>query len=149
MKPVILKLILAVSGYTIPVAELGSTLSQIAPVEIEVIDLANPQPDLYQLHYSLVEAHAKAKCVVYLHQSFTGGLSGGKANLKFGIANVGIVEGYDERNRQVILHEIGHCVFRLKHNLKECSVMSPQPCGLSLTVQEVLRGRRNIKRGKV
>lgn len=148
MKPLVIKLILAVTGYTVPVAELGSTLSQIAPVEIEVIDLANPQPDLYQLHYSLVEAHAKAKCVVYLHQSFTGGLSGGKANLKFGIANVGIVEGSDERNLQVIVHEIGH-LFGLKHNLKECSVMSPQPCGLSFTVQEVLRGRRNIKRGKV
>lgn len=147
MKSIFITLVLAVTNYQPDVTELQSILAPIAPVQIEVIDLANPQPakNLYSLHYQLVRLHVKPTFKIYLHNYFEGGLSGGKANQKYAVANVAIVPGYDERNTQVIAHELLH-LLSVDHNNNECNLMNPQPCGVAILERDVLRARKYLGR---
>lgn len=149
MKPLIIRIILSVTGYTVPTAEIESRLSVIAPIQIEVIDIANPQPveSFYPMHYSLVRAHVKNDIVVYLHPAFIGGLSGGKCTSTHKVGTVAILADpdYAERDLRVTLHEIGH-KWGLGHNLKECSIMSPQPCSLEFTANEIKKAKRWARR---
>lgn len=143
MKHLFLTIVLAVSNYTVPVDEIATRLSVIAPTRIELVDLANPQPvDKFRnLHYAIVKMKTRRQKTIFLHAPYIGGLSGGKANSVTGIADVAIVEGYDERNLQVILHEIGH-LLGMKHNAEPCNVMNVQPCGLSFLTSDIKRARR-------
>lgn len=147
MKRIIVRIVLAVSGYQVPVQELESRLSAIAPVRIEVIDLANPQPveNFYELHYQLAKMKVSKDAVVFLHAGFQGGLSGGKASYFYKIANVAVVPGYDDRNQQVLTHEILH-LWGVSHNDEDCNLMNPQPCGVEIREQDVLRAKKFLKR---
>lgn len=146
MKSLAIRIILAVTGYTVPVTELQTRLSAIAPVDIQVIDLANPQPDQNSLHYALVGFMVKPGIKIFLHSYYNGGLSGGKSYVAKQISNVAIIPDNDERNEAVILHEIGH-QFGLGHS-DTCTVMAPQPCSLEFSGDEILKARRWIKKNR-
>lgn len=150
MKSLLIRLILAVQGYVVPVQEIEARLSVIAPVKIEVIDLANPQrvENFYKLHYSVVNAKVKRDPVVFLHSYFIGGLSGGKASRKHGVVTVAIVPGYDERNLQVILHELLH-LWGVEHNSEACNLMNEQPCGYEIREKDILTAKKYLKRREI
>lgn len=148
----IIRILAAVAGYTVPVQEIETRLSVIAPVKIIATNIADPIPvdAFYSVHYRIVDALINRPTVI-LHAPFTdfmgSFLSGGKAYVFQRIATLSIVLGYDERNLAVTLHEIGH-IFSLLHNETECSVMSPQPCGLDFTLTEIKKAKRAFKRSR-
>lgn len=146
MKSLLIRIILAVSGYSVPIDELEMRLSVIAPVDIQVIDLANPQPDQNSLHYALVGFVVKPGIKLFLHSYYTGGLSGGKSYVAKRVSNIAIIPDNNERNEAVILHEIGH-QFGLGHS-DTCTVMAPQPCNLEFSVDEILEAKKYLKRRK-
>lgn len=156
MKPLIIKLILAVQSYTVPVADLESILSEVVPVEIQVIDLANPQPvkDFYKLHYEVVKLEVKSTIEMFLHAPFIDENGwfyiAEKTHKKSGVVTVAIAnrEGFEEQNKQRIVHGFLHACGVL-HNNDHCNVMNEIPCGLGIRPEDVLKCRKNLEKGKL
>lgn len=151
MKTLLIRILLGASGYAVPVQELQDRLSVIAPTRIEVLDTANSPHvnSFYGYHYALVFMREKNDPLVILHAPYLDDsgnrYSGGKASATSGVATVSIVPGFDERNMQVILHEILH-LGNVSHNDLPCNVMNPQPCGLTILPQDVQKARRGFRR---
>lgn len=143
VKSLIVYIVIAVGGYQFPVEEFGRIASQVRPIGLEIVDLANPQgvETFNRLHYRIVKMKLSRSPVLFLHAAWEGVYSGGQADIVHRIANVGIVPDNYERNLQVALHEFGHTL-GMRHVQHGCWIMSPQPCGFSWDKRNLKRARR-------
>lgn len=150
MKPLIIRIILSVTGFIVPVDELETRLSVIAPVDVQVIDLTTQSVSSFaKRKYDIATIAAKGGVNLYVTGPFVGlqgeDLFAGYCSYKHQVGFAAVIPGRDHENLQLLLHELGHCVANMRHT-EGCSVMSAVPCSLEFLERDVLRARRFLRR---
>lgn len=137
MKFIYIKIFFCVTAF-FSALELETMLSELnLPFKISIIETTKPHALGYfnVFAYDFIQLKSSAKNIknVFIVPELVdkdGSYSGGKTSAIGGtIAVVYSILGYDERNRAVTKHEIGH-ELGAKHNTDPCNVMNSQPCGL-------------------